>query len=168
MADKIKIVVIDDEPEMCAVIKERLEEKGEFDVTSTSDPEKAESLIQQLLPDLIILDIVMPRRRGQEIIAALKKEETLKKIPIIVISGKGEMVYNKKKDEFKWMPHSKLVQERGALPDARGAEELARAYGIEDYIAKPFTTDVLEGVVKEVLQKKRKRAEPEEKSNPGM
>jgi two-component system alkaline phosphatase synthesis response regulator PhoP len=166
MGDKIKIVMIDDEPDLCLVVKDNLEDKGEFEVTTLTDPLQAETVIRQHLPDLILLDIVMPKRKGQEIIAALKKDQELKSIPIIVVSGKGEMVYNKKKDEFKWTPHTKLVQERGPLPEVKGAEELAKAYGVDDYVSKPFTTDVLVSIIKEVLQKKRKKTEPEE--TPGI
>ena len=161
MADKKKIVVIDDDPGLCLMVKETLEATGEFEVATTSNPMEAESAIRQATPDIVLLDIVMPQRKGVDIIAALKKDDNLKKTPIIVVSGKGEMVYDKKKHEFKWTPNSPLVKERGTLPDAKSAEALAQAYGVNDYISKPFTNQILVDVIKELLAKieKKKAAE---------
>lgn len=86
------MVIIDDDEGMCLMVKETLEAGGEFTVTTTSDPTPAENLIRQSTPDVILLDIVMPKRKGTEIITALKKDDALKGIPIIVVSGKGEVV----------------------------------------------------------------------------
>lgn len=156
MDEKIKIVMIDDEEDLCLMVKANLQDTGEFQVATLSDPRQAESFIAREKPDLLLLDNIMPGRKGSEIVAALKKDENTKGLPVVMISGKGEMVYNKKKDDFKWMPNSKLVQERGPLPDAKGAEALSNAYGVDDYVSKPFKTDLLIEVIREVLAKKKK------------
>ena len=164
MSDKKKLVVIDDDEGMCLMVKETLEATGEFEVTTTSDPAQAENLIRQSSPQAILLDVVMPKRKGTDIIAAIKKDEALKGIPIIVVSGKGEMVYDKKKKEFKWTPNNPAVKERGTLPDVKGAEALAQAYGVSDYLAKPFTHQILVEVINEVIAKvaaKKKAAQDE-------
>ena len=162
MSDKVKVVVIDDEPDYCEYIKEKLEAIGEYEVTTTSAPEQAEQVIRQVMPAIILLDIVMPTRKGTDVIAALKKTDDLKRIPIIVVSGKGEMVFNKKKHDFQWSPNSKIVQGRGPLPDARTAEALAEAYKANDYLAKPFAVDVLVQIMNDVLAKARKNAAKQE------
>ena len=156
MANVYKIVMIDDEKDLCSVVKDNLEETGRFEVATLSDSNQAEQFVISQKPDVILLDVVMPGRQGPEIISAFKKNSELKTIPIIVVSGKGEMVYNRKKEEFKWMPNSPLVKARGDLPDVKGAEQLALAYGVEDYISKPFTTDILIMVIEDVLKKFRK------------
>ena len=162
MSDKVKIVVIDDEPDYCVYLKEKLEAAGDFEITTSSDPQKAEEIIRQVIPALILLDIVMPTRKGSEGIAALKNTDDSKRIPIIVVSGKGEMVFNKKKHDFQWSPNSKIVQGRGPLPDARTAEALAEAYKANDYLAKPFAVDVLVQIMNDVLAKARKNAAKQE------
>ena len=162
MSDAVKIVMIDDEEDLCNVVKENLEDTGKFHVTTLSDPAQAEDVIRAQHPDLILLDVVMPAREGSDIIRSLKKDPDLKTIPVIIVSGKGEMVYNRKKEEFKWNPNSELVQNRGDLPDAKGAEALAEAYGVTDFISKPFATETLISVIEEVLAKFKKQPEPEE------
>lgn len=166
MADKKKVVLMDDDEGMCLMVKETLEATGEFEVATTCDPTQAENLIRQTSPQVILLDVVMPKRKGTEIIAAIKKNEEFKKIPIIVISGKGEMIYDKKKKEFKWTPNNPMVKERGALPEAKGAEALAQAYGASDYISKPFTTQILIEVINEIIAKFQKKAVQDEDEMP--
>lgn len=164
MSEKIKIVMIDDEQDFCLLVKANLEDTGAFEVTSTSKPEEAENVVHHEKPDLILVDVVMPGRSGADVIATLKKDEVAKTIPIIVVSGKGEMVYNKRKGHFKWIPHSKVTKQRGELPDVSGVEALAEAYGVNDYISKPCTTEVLIEVIKDVLAKTKKQSAAQEDS----
>ena len=163
MSDKKRVVVIDDEPEFCHMVKEVLEATGEYEVAVTSDPLQAENVIRQAKPELLLLDIVMPKRKGTDIIDALRKDEALKRLPIVVVSGKGEMIYDKKKHDFKWTPNNPVVKERGKLPDVKGAEALSQAYGVTDYISKPFTNQILIDVLAEVFTKiyKKKAADQE-------
>jgi two-component system alkaline phosphatase synthesis response regulator PhoP len=157
MGEKIKVVMVDDEPDLCLMVKENLEETGRFEVSTTSKPDEVEKVVGQANPDVILLDVVMPKRKGTDIVVALKKSSATRNIPIIMVSGKGEMVYNKKKDEFKWLPNNSLVKERGQLPEGKGAAALTEAYGVQDYISKPFKTELLVQVIDEVLAKAKKR-----------
>ena len=166
MPAKKKVVAIDDAAEVCMLIKEILEGTGEFEVTTTSDPMQAENVIRQVMPDIILVDIVMPKRRGVEVIAAIKKDETIKRIPIVVVSGKGEMVFDKKKHIFHWQPNNPAVKDRGTLPEAKSAEALAQAYGVSDYVAKPFTTPILLEVINENIAKAQKKKAAQEDAPP--
>ncbi len=169
MADVKKLLMIDDEEDLCFIVKANLEDTGQFEVITLSDPTRAEETVKAQKPDVILLDVVMPQRKGTEVVEALKKDPATKAIPIIMVSGKGEMVYNRKKDEFKWMPNNPLVANRGEMPDAKGAEALAEAYGVADYVSKPFTTDLLLEVINDVLKKTQKRKPADEgSSEPGM
>ena len=159
MPEVNKVVMVDDEKDLCAIVKDNLESTHEFSVVTTSNPLEAEAVIRRENPQVILLDMVMPGRKGTEIVAALKKDPALKGIPIIAVSGKGEMVYDKKKDEFKWQPNNPAVKSRGTLPDAKGAEALAKAYEVADYVSKPFTTNVLVDVIKDVLARTSKKTE---------
>jgi len=165
MPDKIKIVMIDDEEDLCFVVKANLEDSGEFDVITVSNPEEAEGIVEKENPDLVLLDNIMPGRKGADIAVELKNKD--KTLPIIMVSGKGEMVFNKKKEEFKWMPNNPLAKARGDLPDIKSSDALAESYGVEDYISKPFTTELLVDVIKEVLAKSRKRRQIEEQGDGG-
>ncbi len=162
-----KILVVDDEADYCEMIKEKLSATGEFEVTVLTDATKAEATVNQMKPDLVLLDNVMPGVMGSEIAKKLRqKGSETRGIPIIMVSGKGEFVYTKKGDEFKWMPNSPIVKNRGTLPDAKGAEALAQAYGVNDYVAKPFKIEVLIEVVKDVLARTRKVEEDKKDEEP--
>ena len=166
MGDKIKVAMIDDEQELCLLVKSNLEDTGEFDVVTLNDPQGAEDFIRQENPDLILLDNVMPKRMGSEVAKKLKKDDETKNIPIIMVSGKGEMVYNKKKQDFQLIPNNPTTKDRGKLADVKGSEALASAYGVDDYISKPFATDILVEVIKEVLKSKRRGGQEENKEEP--
>jgi len=153
MSDKRKVLMIDDEPDLCIMVKTNLESTGEFEVVTSTDPTLAEQICAQEKPDVILLDNVMPNRKGSEIVKAFKSDSTTKHIPIIVVSGKGEMVYSKKKDQFQWLPGNPVAKQRGEIIDEKNPQKAAQQYGAEDYVSKPFTTEVLVGVIKEVLEK---------------
>ena len=92
-----------------------LEGTGEFEVATSTDPAQAESLCRSQLPELILLDNVMPGKKGSDIAKALKKESSTKDIPIVMISGKGEMIFSKKKGQFQWQPNNPAALARGAI-----------------------------------------------------
>jgi len=108
------------------------------------------------MPDLILLDLVMPEKSGDKIVKALKENAETKMIPIIMVSGNGEMVYLKKKDQFKWRPNSPIVRNRGDIVKGKDPQALAEAYGVDQYISKPFSTDVLMKMIRDVLRKSKK------------
>jgi DNA-binding response OmpR family regulator len=153
MPEKKKILIIDDEPDFCDVVKSNLEETQEFAVQSCSNPEQAETVISQEQPDLILLDNVMPKKDGAQIAQDLRKNEKFHHIPIIMVSGRGEMVYIRKKDQFRWMPNTPIVEGRGKQVDSKNPDVLAKAYGVDDYVAKPFSTTILLQVIREVLKR---------------
>ncbi|MFH1360787.1 MAG: response regulator [Candidatus Omnitrophota bacterium] len=170
MSEKKKIVMIDDEPDLCLLVKGNLEETGEFNVVTHSDPLTAEALIQQEKPDLVLLDNVMKGKKGSEIAQALKKKDETKEIAIIMVSGKGEMVYSRKRDQFQWLPNNPMAQSRGEIVEGKDPQVLSTAYGVDDYVSKPFTTDLLIEVINDVLKKKQKQKEKEteEENKPGI
>jgi len=189
VSDRRKVLMIDDEPDLCLMVKNNLEGTGEFDVVITSrlvanldklvesenfslvetsllgnnssNPEQAEELCQQENPDVLLLDNVMPKRKGSDIVKALKSDSATKHIPIIIVSGKGEMVYSKKKDQFQWLPGNPAARQRGEIIDEKNPQKAAKQYGVEDYVSKPFTTEVLTTVIKEVIEKYGRKKDEE-------
>lgn len=86
-----KILIVEDDVVLREVLAEKLSQK-EYDVTSVEDGEVALIEINKQKPDLILLDILMPRKGGMEVMEDLSKDEELNKIPIIVISNSGQPV----------------------------------------------------------------------------
>jgi CheY-like chemotaxis protein len=81
-----KILVIDDEPDVIMYLKTFLE-KNHYEVFTASDGEQALQVAEKEVPDLITLDIMMPKETGVRFYRKMKKEDQLQSIPIIVISG---------------------------------------------------------------------------------
>ncbi len=82
-----KIAIIDDFEDSCYLISEIL--NPYFQCRSTSEPQKALGLIQEFLPDLILMDYKMPNLSGIEIFKSLKLINETKNIPVIFISGEA-------------------------------------------------------------------------------
>ena len=163
MAEKNKVLMIDDEPGVCVLVKRILEETGYYEVVTSSNPLEMENLCQKENPRLIILDNVMPQRNGSEIVKALKKDHRTKHIPIIMFSGKGEMVYHEKKDQFQWLPNNPMAaRNRPVIAGGNDPAELARVYGVDEYIAKPFTPAIFLEIIQDVLD--RTATKPSEES----
>lgn len=88
MATK-KILIIDDEPSVIAILKTRLEAIG-YEVVEAIDGEEALHQTEKEMPDLIILDIMLPKIEGFKICRILKYDDRFKKIPIIMLTAKGQ------------------------------------------------------------------------------
>ncbi len=88
-----KILVVDDEPDVRSLLSTCIQDAG-FIVSSAVDGQDALEKIDRELFDLIILDMVMPRMSGIELIRALRKNEKWSKLPVIVITAhaKNEFV----------------------------------------------------------------------------
>lgn len=81
------ILLIDDEEDFCFFVKNNLEAGGKFRVTACSDSTKGVELTKKLLPDLILLDILMPGMSGSDIAAALKEDTATAGIPIVFLTA---------------------------------------------------------------------------------
>ena len=166
MAEKKKIVMIDDEPDLCLLVKDNLEGTGEFDIITVTDPQDALELCRREKPNLILLDIVMPKIKGTDLVKAIRGVVEIKKTPIVIISGLGEIVYFRKKGTWRWLPNRPVVLNRGEVIHEKDLEKAAAAYKVEGYITKPFTTEGLLEVIRDVL--KRSEAVVEEDGDAGI
>ena len=81
------LMVIDDDPDLRGMLQHMFRERG-YDVTTASDGEEGLRLSNERRPDLIILDIFMPRMSGIEVLASLKRSQP--DVPVIVVSAGGE------------------------------------------------------------------------------
>lgn len=86
---KWRILLVDDEPSILKVVGKRLQVEG-YDVIMAADGEEAMAKAQQERPDLIVLDLMLPKLSGFDVCSQLKKDRKSQDIPIITIfSGKG-------------------------------------------------------------------------------
>ena len=122
MSDKPKILLVDDEPSISKVVSKRLELAG-FDVITAMDGQDALQKAQNDHPDLIILDLMLPKLNGYEVCTMLKGDARYRKMPIVMFSAKAQ-----EKDE-------KLGNECGA----------------DAYVTKPFQAEVLVEQIKSLL-----------------
>ncbi|MFH1062802.1 MAG: response regulator [Candidatus Omnitrophota bacterium] len=90
MKKKRTVIIIDDDIQSSGEIKLFLEEKG-FSVSYIDDGSVAIQSIEDIRPDIILLDIIMPKIDGFTLAKQIRYEERLKDIPIIVFSAQGEM-----------------------------------------------------------------------------
>ena len=83
--DELKILVIDDDQEFLNFIRIALEQAG-FRLIRSSKPEEGLTLAMQELPDLLLLDLMMPHLDGLELLRRLRRHPKLKKMPVVVVS----------------------------------------------------------------------------------
>ena len=163
--DKQKIVVIDDEKDLCLLIQVILEGTGKYEVSMAHDGLAGISLIKQTKPALIFVDFVMPKATGDEVIAAVKADPETVKTPIVLMSGLGEMIYSKAKDQWRWLPNNPATKSRGEMPevlaDKTMSSEVAQTLGVKDFLQKPFKKDTLIEIAADLL----KAAGPKEKTD---
>src|SRR3972149_12333059 len=85
-----KILIVDDEHDIVLVLKMALEKKG-FKVTEAYDGIEALEKISLDKPDLILLDLMMPRLDGHSLNLKLKENPEMAGIPVIVMTGRGHL-----------------------------------------------------------------------------
>lgn len=121
--DKKYVLIVDDDPDMVETVCMMLENKG-FEVGKAYDGIEAEESIRQRRPDLLVLDVMMPRKNGYVLCSELKKNQDTKSIPIILLTAVGEAVSST------------------TYSHASGMSTEA-----EDYISKPVETrDLIESI----------------------
>ncbi len=125
---KNKILVVDDEADLVETLKVRLEVSG-YDVLVASDGQQGLKMARTENPDLLILDLMLPKLDGYRVCRMLKFDEKYKDIPIILFSAR--------------------VQES----DVKMGEE----QGADAYVTKPFEPKALLAKIDELLVKYNKK-----------
>ena len=114
------ILIIDDDRVSVEMTYRVLQGKG-YDVMAAQDGLEALELLNKKIPDLILLDVQMPRLDGYGFIKQTKTNPLLAKIPVIVLSAMGK------------------------------TEPLFKRYGVKAYLVKPLNTDDLLNKIQEIL-----------------
>jgi DNA-binding response OmpR family regulator len=121
------ILVVDDDPDLVETVAMMLESRG-FEVGRAYDGIEGEESIKERRPDLVILDIMMPRKDGYVLCAELKANEKTADIPVVLLTAVGEAV-----------PTTTYTHADGMSTEA------------DEYIPKPIDTDGLIEVVNGLL-----------------
>jgi len=129
-----RILVVDDEIYIVHILDFSLGMEG-YEVVTALDGEEALRKVKECKPDLVVLDIMMPKMDGYETCKALKSNEETKDIPVILLSAKGRNVdmqtgYDVGADDYITKPFSprKLVDRINSMldrPDAGDVTKLA-------------------------------------------
>ena len=86
-----KILIIEDEEIVLGLLQKKLSQEG-YEVSVARDGEEGLKKMREIKPDLILLDIIMPKMSGFEVMEEMQKDSGLKKIPVIVVSNSGQPV----------------------------------------------------------------------------
>ncbi len=99
-----KILIIDDDKLLNSLLERKLTTEG-YEVVIAENGDKGIKKIKEVMPDLILLDITMPVMNGYEVMEEVSKDDSIKNIPIIVISNSGEPI------EIEKIKKNKIVKD---------------------------------------------------------
>lgn len=141
MADKQTILVVDDEQDLLDLIEYNLKKEG-FDVLKAEDGEEGIRMARKHAPNLILLDIMMPKMSGLEAVEVIRADEELKRIPIIFLTARGDEKtevegLNKGGDDYITKPISttKLISRiKAVLRRADSTEEFTNRLNVHDLV----------------------------------
>ena len=85
------VLIVDDDPDLVETVCMMLEDKG-YEVGKAYDGVEGKEAINERHPDLLVLDVMMPRKDGYELCAELKADSATKDIPVILLTAVGEAV----------------------------------------------------------------------------
>jgi len=120
------ILIIEDEKDMADVIRQLLEREG-YHTDIAYDGEEGLEKIRLIRPDLVLLDVMLPKLDGRDLLKAVKQDKELKKTPILMVSARSE----------QW------------------DRELALELGAEEYVEKPLDSVKLLRKISNIFAKKR-------------
>ncbi|MFL2833173.1 MAG: response regulator transcription factor [Coraliomargaritaceae bacterium] len=126
-----RVLVVDDESDVTELLQYRLEQEG-YRVATLNDPLGFVVKVREFEPDLMLLDIMMPELSGIQLCRIVRADPSMKDIPVIFLSARGE------------------VEDR-----IKGLEA-----GAEDYVSKPFNTNELMLRISKMLKRSGAPSEP--------
>jgi DNA-binding response OmpR family regulator len=121
------ILIVDDDPDLVETVSMMLESKG-YEVGKAYDGIEGEAAIKKRRPDVLVLDVMMPRKDGYQLCKELKSNKWTNDIPIILLTAVGE-----------------------AVPTTRWSHAEGMAVEAEDFIPKPVDAATLVEAVERLL-----------------
>ncbi len=124
--DRKRILVVDDEIYIVHILEFTLTMEG-YEVLTAADGEEALRRLEQDRPDLVVLDIMMPKVDGYEVLRRIRADEEFRQLPVILLSAKGRPI----------------------------DRETGLEIGADDYIVKPFSPRRLLEKIQDLLERAR-------------
>ncbi|MEP7288165.1 MAG: response regulator [Chloroflexota bacterium] len=121
--ENTQVVIIEDDPEMIALVKLILTKHG-FKVAGANNGRDGLGLIEEVQPDVVLLDLMMPDMDGWEVYQTMKANDLMKHLPVIIITAKAQSI-----DKVLGLHIAK----------------------VDDYITKPFSPSELLSSVRKVI-----------------
>ncbi|MDP2913306.1 MAG: response regulator [Candidatus Omnitrophota bacterium] len=121
---KKKIMIIEDERDLVKAVSFRLEDAG-YEVAAAYDGEEGLKKVRSEHPDLILLDLMLPKMNGYKVCEALKSDSNVNKIPVIMFTARAQDTDRK----------------------------MSQAAGVDAYITKPFESSELLATIKKLLER---------------
>lgn len=118
------VLIVDDEPNIVTSLEFLMKNEG-YEVGVANDAEEALRTIEERPPDLVLLDVMMPKFDGFSLLEKVRSNSSLRKVRVILLTAKGR----------------DIEREKGL------------ALGADDYVTKPFSTRVLTQTVRELLKR---------------
>lgn len=128
-ARPIRVLVVDDDPSLRETVRDRLVFQG-WDIHTASDGREALGLVARTTPDVVLLDIYMPRMDGLTTLECLRRDPALSDLPVMVVTSSTSV--------------ADITR--------------AAACNIADYVTKPFSVAELVARVQRVLRQTREQA----------
>ncbi len=118
-----RVLIVDDEADVVRLLQFRFEKEG-FDTITAADGQSGLALVEAEMPDLVILDIMMPLMDGMEVLRQIRSRRKTSKVPVIMLTAKTASI----------------------------SVDEARQLWVSDYIMKPFDPEVLVKKAKKALK----------------
>lgn len=127
------VLVADDEPTMLELVTRHLRtiDRTRFEIIEASDGDEAWKLARERLPDLVVLDVMMPGMSGWEVCRKIRQDAALAHTGVLMLTGIGESLN----------------------------ETTSPLFGADEYIDKPFDFEKLDALIERVLTKRRAQRE---------
>jgi two-component system alkaline phosphatase synthesis response regulator PhoP len=132
-AGEVRTLIVDDDPSIVRFLQVYLESQG-FEIHSAFTGEDGLALAEKLVPDLILLDHMMPGLDGLEVLRRLKEKEATQRIPVVILTARSDV----------------------------GEKVKGLGLGVDDYITKPFDIRELKARLLSVLARRREQVETTE------
>lgn len=122
-----KILLIDDEEDFTELLAANLEEAGNYEVRQVNNPLNAMRVAREFLPNICVIDLVMPQMDGGDVVSALKSDAALSDVPVIMLTALVE----------EDPAHPGKAQMKGGLPFVSKTSDLwVIQKAIEEELAK--------------------------------
>ena len=122
---KKRILLVEDEKDLVKMVSFRLEQSG-YEVTTAFDGEEGYRLAKETIPDLILLDLMLPKMNGYKMCGLLKSDVRYKDILIIIFTARAQ----------------------------ESDRQMCQDLGADGYVTKPFDAKELTGKIEEVFKKR--------------